>query len=446
MIQADASTLNGNFGRATNIALRDQTVDEWLRKPPTTSELWQYALMYRALGWNVIPLKGKKPVVAWKSFQKSRPSLFQLEKLCRRKGVTGLAVITGWISGHKSEPGTPARKLCVRDFDTRESFERWALLHPDLAATLPRVQTKRGYHVYCWSPAELFEKLPDGELKASSDHIVVLPPSLHPDGPVYRWEVSLPTLPSAIPVICPRESGLCTKALVQHKSVTQAILSQERGEKPGGDSESLDERTEGELSNGELEEVLKCLPDGPGQREQKLFELARRLKGMPHIADADAESLKCVVRDWWRRSLPVIRTQAWETTWTAFGRSWDRAKYAIDVPAFHAKLRTAAYGPEPPEADQYTKSEVRRLVAVSADLQSSASAVGMDRFYLSCRTAAAACGFEGKHGYRSAARWLKRLVADGVLELVEAGVGGTASRLASQYRYTHLVSVGLTRP
>jgi hypothetical protein len=64
-----------------------------------------------------------------------------------------------------------------------------------------------------------------------------------------------------------------------------------------------------------------------------------------------------------------------------------------------------------------------------------ARSVGAEHFFLSCRTAAAACGFNGANGYRTSARWLKRLVHHGILELVKAGIGGTNSRLASAYRF-----------
>jgi hypothetical protein len=98
-------------------------------------------------------------------------------------------------------------------------------------------------------------------------------------------------------------------------------------------------------------------------------------------------------------------------------------------------MRATARESEPLEASGYTRSPVRRLVTVCKALQVAAELRGSDRFYLACRTAAVTCGFDGPNGYHTAARWLKRLVSDGVLELVKAGIGGTNIRLASEYRF-----------
>ena len=98
-------------------------------------------------------------------------------------------------------------------------------------------------------------------------------------------------------------------------------------------------------------------------------------------------------------------------------------------------IRVAAHECEPVEASAYRCASVRRLITVCKALQVAAELRGADWFYLSCRTAGVECGFDGPNGYRTAARWLKRLVADGVLELVKVGIGGTNSRLASVYRF-----------
>ena len=48
---------------ATSISIFEK-IYPWLRSPPTTNELWQYVLEYLRLGWNVFPVRGKKPAVA----------------------------------------------------------------------------------------------------------------------------------------------------------------------------------------------------------------------------------------------------------------------------------------------------------------------------------------------------------------------------------------------
>ena len=116
-----------------------------------------------------------------------------------QRGITGVAVILGAVSGF----------LAVRDFDCVESYEAWAAAHAALASRLPTVRTARGFHVYFRITEEAFQSFggASGELRGDSKHIVVLPPSLHPDGPIYNWVVPLPD--GELPVVDPQQAGLC---------------------------------------------------------------------------------------------------------------------------------------------------------------------------------------------------------------------------------------------
>jgi hypothetical protein len=441
-------------------------IDKWLRSPPSLVELWQYALEYRSFGLNVFPLRGKKPVTAWKHFQTKRPSLDNLQRLIFERSATGLAAVVGWISGHKANGTLPATKLCVRDYDSRESFFQWAERYPQLAATLPLVSTKRGFHVYCWSTYEVFEEFNDGELRAKSTRYVLLPPSQHPDGPeIYRWVKPLPFRPSAMPILDPQEvgfypevpetshtqemklKGVSRLSFVSNpqkykrtSSVTHAIYRDIGVEccEVDGSLEKADKafkKSDTGLSKPEWEAIWVSMPDEPGQREGKIFELARRLKGMPHLTDAPANSLVEVVRAWWTKALPVIRTKNWKETWQDFSRAWQRVRFPIGTGPIHEMIRATKSEAEPPEASSYRRPEVRRLIRVCRDLQIACEMRGSDWFYLSCRTASVECGFDGPNGYRTAARWLKRLVEDGILELVQPGIRGTTSHSASEYRF-----------
>jgi hypothetical protein len=180
--------------------------------------------------------------------------------------------------------------------------------------------------------------------------------------------------------------------------------------------------------------IEASLPDGPGQRNASVFVLARRLRALPHLADADAADLEPVVRAWHRRALSVIRTKGWRITWADFRTAWANVRFpASECPA-RRLMEAAASGPEPLVAAGFSDPAVRRLVAVCVALQDAAEQWGGRHFFLSCRTAAAACGFPGENGYRTASRWLKRFVERGVLEIVERGTIGVASRKASCYR------------
>ncbi len=413
-------------------------IQVWLTSPPSLVDLIQYALLYRSLGWNVLPVAGKKVAVAWRVWQCKRVPKRLLIRLLERKGVTGLAVLCGWISGW------PGRKLCVRDFDTIEAYQRWAEQHPSLAVVLPTVRTRRGYHVYCWSPFELNLKFSDGELKASSKTYVLLPPSVHPEGEVYTWEIPFPINPEGMPVLDPREAGLIpldTDAFVDPTpvgGVTQAVLESMEvscGASASGVGESVRVRgsvrgeSEGDepsvFGSGVWDAIEASQPAGRGERNTKIFDLARRLRALPHLADAEAAGLERYVRAWWGRALSVIRTRDWRTTWTDFRNAWGKVAYpAGEGPVRQLMFAAAAGSPDPPA----------RLLAVCQALQKAAGQCGAKYFFLSCRTAAAVCGFQGGNGYVTANRWLNRFVERGLLVLVERGAVGITSRKASCYR------------
>src|SRR5262249_22319933 len=137
--------------------------------------LLEQAIEYAGRGYSVIPVSGKRAVGRWKPFQTQRPDKATIRRLFTNPNITGLAVITGRVSGG----------LAVRDFDEAEAYHTWANNNPGDADRLPTVKTGRGYHVYGRLEAEVFEKFYDGELRGTSRHIVVAPPSAHPDGHSY---------------------------------------------------------------------------------------------------------------------------------------------------------------------------------------------------------------------------------------------------------------------
>ncbi len=153
------------------------------------------ALEYVAVGLSIIPTRGKKAACLWKKYQRERPSPETVLKLFNRPNITGLAVVLGPASGG----------LACRDFDVQAAYDQWATAHPDLAQSLPTVQTARGQHVYFRAPgASGIQKLPDGELRCSGG-ICLLPPSLHPEGPTYRWQNPLPD--GSLPILDPVQAG-----------------------------------------------------------------------------------------------------------------------------------------------------------------------------------------------------------------------------------------------
>lgn len=145
-------------------------------------------------GCSVIPLsrKTKRPAVKWKRYQTSLPTERDLRGWFLHR-QSNLAVIFGEISDG----------LCSMDFDELETFERWTRFCPELAETLPIVETRRGRHVYFRAtPESIIDvrrelgrrtdahgaiQLECGELRCGVGCYSVLPPSVHPSGFEYRW-------------------------------------------------------------------------------------------------------------------------------------------------------------------------------------------------------------------------------------------------------------------
>jgi hypothetical protein len=159
---------------------------------------WGTAWRYVSLGWSVIPLdpNSKKPSVRWEVYQTRRPTDAEVESWFEPNGTAGIGIVTGNVSG-----------IVVVDADDDDavSFLAERFAEADGPGP-PMVKTSRGVHAYFRVPdgeriATIRGLLPGIDLKADGS-FVVAPPSVHPDGHVYRWlsrfgpRFDLPPLPS----------------------------------------------------------------------------------------------------------------------------------------------------------------------------------------------------------------------------------------------------------
>jgi hypothetical protein len=347
------------------------------------------ALEYAARGWSIISVKGKVAACLWKPFQSRPADEPTLRRMFGRKGISGLAVILGSASGG----------LACRDFDDDAAYRRWATEHPDLASTLPTVKTARGFHVYFAGPDE-FHDLGDGEYRGDAKHYCLLPPSLHPDGPSYTWLVPLPD--GELPALDPVQAGLLTLPLP-----TQA------------DTQAHPPHSLHVSAFGTEDAISATLPTGPGQRNRRIFALARRLKAIMPTATTD--ELEPIVRQWHVSALPIIRTKDWLESWIDFRTAWARVRKPVGETM--TEIVAIAKARVPVGADIITK-----LVAVCQSLQEH-HGPGQP-WPLSCRMAAGLIGV----GHSKAARLLKMLVIEGTIELVAPG-GVKGSKIAAEYRF-----------
>lgn len=402
------------------------------------SRMLDFALHYHTRGWSVIAIKAgtkNEPRGKWKAFQTRPADELQLRKWFANGSPNNMAIVLGAVSGG----------LVCRDFDTMDAYERWAAAHPDLASTLPTVATSRGRHVYFRAgPADLrfvdlrtIDPPEDGEYRGDSGHYCLLPPSRHPDGPIYTWLVPLPDGEIAL-VADVRAAGLLPGHVTERAETTECTEDNGRVRKQGGCSvpsvPSVLSVTSSDSSDPDIDRaILEAIPSGIGRRNRQVFELARALKAIPRLANAPIDTMKPHVRRWHRVGLEknLIGTEPFDETWIDFLHAWPKVKFPKGNEPMIAILERAKASPVPAVAQAYEGDGIRLLVALCRELQ---RASGEKPFYLACRTAARLLGLDGENGHIKAWRWLRLLVHDEVIDEVEPGERGR--RRASRYRYT----------
>jgi len=395
-----------------------------------TESLHDAARAYAARGWCIIPIRhkpntpGKQPAVKWTEFQSRHPTKAELcGWFASGKPVDGLAVILGPASGG----------LVCRDFDTLPAYERWAATHPDLARTLPTVRTARGRHVYFRSDWSDFIDFGDGELRGDAKHYTLLPPSVHPDGTRYEWVIPWPDLPPA--PVAPRTVGFLGEAeRTEPTERTEKTEETEDTEIPSNDRPSIHgsalsalsvSQPEAATTDEAVEEAIQATqPEAPGQRNRQIFELARALKAIPALSDADVRDLRGIVRRWHERALPIIGTKPFDDTWADFVAGWPRVHFPRGQEPMTRILARARAADPPRAAEAYDAPETRLLVTICRELQRIA---GDGPFFLACRTAAHLTALDQATAWRR----LGMLVHDRVLSVIEKGTRHRATR----YRY-----------
>lgn len=463
---------------------------------PPCKRLLVAALDYHRRGWSIVPMAmaKKRPARKWTCYQSNRASEAQVQAWFGKGPRYGIGVVFGAVS----------RGLASRDFDTLDAYEKWADAHPDLAKILPTVETRRGRHVYCIATAGSIEAIraalgkpngtgaiafDDGELRAGVGCYSMLPPSVHPSGHVYRWEIAPG---DEIPVVDLQAAGFVgtlaegrnaatekteqteqTEAMSEAGSASQltfaplpqtALFRSGSGPVSGSGffsklEENSTDSTElllqsalsapfspsalssllhkrsteknGQDAAGNLPEAIeaairRALPTRPGERNRRIFQLARELKAIAALASAQAGDLLPFVRRWHELASPLVTTKPWDDTWFDFLHAWRRVKYpAGQEPVALAFERAAAADP-PEAARQFERPEIRLLVALCRELQ---RAAGDAPFFLDARTAGKL--FQSDH--TTAWRWLRGLCDCGILGLEAAG--DFAAHRASRYRY-----------
>ena len=377
--------------------------------------LLDHALKYHDYGWSVIPIKPgtKEPACrSWKPYASDRPSVTKLRKWFTN-GKNSAAIIAGPVSGG----------LVVRDFDDLDSYHTWAENHPELAESLPTVETGRpGRHVYFKTKKKYgIVHVGNGEGEVRGNGYSVAPPSIHTGGKPYRWLIE-PT--SEIPFIEDLDRA--------------GLLGCNREDRDNRDNRGVqrEQKTlsnKHKRSNGSLldsAEVTKaindCLPTKTSQRHKVIFELARSLKAIPGLAAADPNDLEEVFREWHRQAKPYINTKAFEESWFDFREGWPKVKFPKGQEPLLGIWEKSMHRDYPVEAQGYENPKIKDLARFCRELQ---LVSGQEPFFLAVRVAGRLLDVDKA----TASRLLRILQCDGIIELVSKG--SQAARRASRYRY-----------
>jgi len=168
-----------------------------------------------------------------------------------------------------------------------------------------------------------------------------------------------------------------------------------------------------------FEDFSKFLPTKPRERNGHLFDLARYLKSI--MPNATLSELEPIVRAWHAAALPVIKTKEWETSWKEFWYIWHILRHAFF--GRRTEIVNTAQGFDPLGFKGAKASIARLCVALQSHHGPGNS------WPLSSRLAGEAADVHYVH----AARILKTLQADGVLEMAQEA-GSYREGRAAEYR------------
>ena len=163
-------------------------------KGQAMTELLNAALSYAVWGFSVIPLvtKDKRPLIAWEDHQQRKAAEEEIKAWWWEWPDANVGIVTGAISS-----------LVVIDLDSAKAKNKLKELLPgyDLT-TVPRSRTGKGWQLFFKHPGVTISNragvIPGLDVRGDGGYVVA-PPSIHPNGKDYKWEVpingELPKLP-----------------------------------------------------------------------------------------------------------------------------------------------------------------------------------------------------------------------------------------------------------
>ncbi len=372
-----------------------------------STEIQKAAAEYYERGLCVVPARGKIPTEKWGVADHATQTLPQVLEMFSGDEPPNIAIVCG----------APSGGLVVRDFDVAGAYSAWAAAHPELAKSLPTVQTARGYHVYCRDD-QLSKTIDFGEGELRVNGIVVAPPSVHESGAVYTWSIPIAR---EIPTVDVAAAGLATAWHTPDTAVESSNMASTLS--------TLSTLSTAELlgDEGVRRAILRWQPPGEGLRNKYLFELARQLKAIPLTAPLTALQLTPVVVEWHKYAKKQIATKDLGASLADFAFAWNRVRHPAGADVMGDIVSAARMLPVPPELDLCEPDET---IVVLANMLRLLQAQSPNRsIYLSCDKAGALLSIHSKTAWRL----LRGLVEIGLLKVVKPGE--KRQRKATRYRY-----------
>jgi Bifunctional DNA primase/polymerase, N-terminal len=144
------------------------------------------ALGYPQQGFSVIPIqrRGKRPLIAWDEYQHCRATESEITEWWKHWPDANIGIVTGAISD-----------LVVIDLDTAEAKNKLKELVPGFDFTaVPRSRTGKGWQLFFKHPGVMLPNragiIPGLDVRGDGGYVVA-PPSIHPNGNQYQWEIPI---------------------------------------------------------------------------------------------------------------------------------------------------------------------------------------------------------------------------------------------------------------
>jgi hypothetical protein len=368
----------------------------------------EQALAYSKLGWPVFPCKPqtKKPATKH-GFKDATCDESKIRSWWRSSPTKNIAIRTGSCCN-----------VAVIDVDPRnagdDTFQKIVGEYGPLPETVHAKTGGGGDHYYFTHPGgRVVGSLGEGiDVKADGGYVMAAP-SIHETGKAYRWAVSP----------FDREPAVMPGWLVPLIQKTQMSSSDNCWESESLGvcaSESLRLWVSVSVQEWSQQAISRTLPSESGQRNRRIFDFARQLKGHPELADAKPGTLKTLVRDWFRAAQEHTSGEhTFEDCWAEFAHAWPKIRFPAGTGPI-AEAWSRALSATPPQCAEGFSETVCRLVCFCRELQRQA---GDKPFYLGCRAAALWLGID----HNTANKYLSLLDFEGVLERVFTGQRGKAS-------------------